>query len=151
MKTFLTGILALLVLPAFFASCGDDDETITIDTSLPQGDFTVIRNGSLTAENGTSTAGTVELGTDEDGTAFLHFGSNFTTELGTGTVTVYFSKSAAFVADPANGNPSLRLVGIISKNGEQYIKLDSTPGSDFTHLILWCGSANIPFGNAALN
>jgi hypothetical protein len=150
MKTFLTGIFALLILPVFFTSCGDEDTEI-IDSSLPQGAFTASRSGTLTPENGTPTAGTVEVGTDEDNTPFLHFGSNFKTELGTGTVTVYFSKSVTFQADPGNGNPNLRLVGIISKNGEQYMKLNSTPGNDFTHLILWCGSANIPFGNAALN
>ncbi|MEZ4774215.1 MAG: DM13 domain-containing protein [Bacteroidia bacterium] len=126
-------------------------ETIFIDSSLPNGTFAAAKSGSLVEQNGTGTAGTVELGTDEDDVQFLRFGSNFTTNLGTGTVTVYLSTSENFVADPANGNPDLRQVGPISKTGETYFKLDPVAAAKFTHVILWCGSANIPFGNAALN
>jgi hypothetical protein len=56
-----------------------------------------------------------------------------------------------YIADPASGNPDLRLVGICQMNGENFFKLDPTVGSEFTHVILWCGSANVPFGYAELN
>ena len=144
-------LFSLLILG--FVACKDDDmpEPEIIDSSQPTGVFTVTRSGMFTAQNGTPTAGTAELGTDEDGEYFLRFGSNFMTELGTGTVSIYLSTSDTFMADPANGNPDLRVAGAVSGNGEQYIKFSSAVDSKFTHVILWCGTANIPFGNAALN
>ena len=141
--------LLLLTLTFVMSSCSKDDEVI-IDSSQPTGNFTAERSGTLTAESGTPTSGTVELGKDEDSESFLRFGSDFTTQLATGTVSVYFSTSATFTADPANGNPDLILVGSIQQNGEQYIKLNTSVGSNFTHVILWCNTASIPFGNAQL-
>lgn len=142
-------LLAFLFLA--FTACNNDDDPDIIDSSVPTGQFTVASSGTFVAENGTPTAGMVEVGVDEDGENFLHFGSNFTTELGTGTVSIYLSTSQTFVPDPANGNPNLRVVGSVGSNGEQYIKLNSAVESKFTHVILWCGTANIPFGYAALN
>jgi hypothetical protein len=142
-------LLAFLFLA--FTACNNDDDPEIIDSSVPTGQFTVAKSGTFVAENGTPTAGTVEIGTDEDGENFLHFGTNFTTELGTGTVSIYLSTSQTFTPDPANGNPNLRVVGSVGSNGEQYIKLASAVDSKFTHIILWCGTANIPFGYAALN
>jgi Electron transfer DM13 len=141
----------LLAFVLLTTSCSKDEETVTIDSALPNGTFTAARSGSLTAESGTPTAGMVELGTDEDNANFLHFGSNFVTELATGTVSIYLSTSAVFTASPGTGNPDLKLVGNISKNGEQYHKLSGAVSSNFTHVILWCNTAGVPFGNAKLN
>lgn len=148
-QNLLLSFMLLFVLSICLTSCSDE-ETITIDTSMPNGTFSVVRSGSLIADNDTPTKGTVELGTDTDGVNFLHFANDFTTELGTGTVSVYFSTSATFTADPANGNPDLILVGSIQKNGEQFIKLSSSISNSFTHVILWCNTASIPFGVAEL-
>ena len=145
----VTILLALLALS--FTSCDDDDaEQIVIDSSLPNGSTNVLRSGSLVAQNGTPTSGNVEILTDTDGATFLRFADNFTTELGTGTVSIYFSTSDTFNPDPANGNPDLMLVGAVSNNGESFFKLNGSVASKYTHIILWCGSANIPFGNAQL-
>ncbi|MEO0899268.1 MAG: DM13 domain-containing protein [Bacteroidota bacterium] len=138
-------LFALLIM---LTSC--NEEVVTIDSSLPNGTLNVARTGSLTAENGTPTMGTVELGMDEDNVNFLRFGSDFTTELATGTVSVYFSTSATFTADPMNGNPDLILVGAVQGNGEQFFKLSEAVPSNFTHVILWCNTASIPFGNGQL-
>lgn len=143
---FLISVLSLFIL----TSCDDDNETVMIDTSLPEGTFTAQKSGSFMEQNGTGSTGTAQLGTDSNGTQFLAFGSNFMTNLGTGTVTVYLSTSMDYVADPANGNPDLRLAGIVQKNGQNYYKLDPAAEAKFTHVILWCGSASIPFGYAAL-
>ena len=107
--------------------------------------------GSLAAQNGTPTKGTVNTGSDEKGTYFVKFGSDFTTELGTGTVTVYLSTSATYKPDPGKGNPDLKIVGLVNKNGEQFLKMSAAPEAKFTHIIIWCGSANVPFGNAPIN
>ena len=141
-------IVGMLVV----VSCEDDAETITetIDTSVPTGDLTVQRQGSFMAQSGTPTAGTAQLGTDQDGETFLRFSDDFMTALATGTVTVYFSTSDTFTPDPAGGNPDLQLVGAVQQNGERFFKLNTAPSNQFTHVILWCASANIPFGNAQL-
>ena len=138
-----------LAVSLIFTSC-DDDDPITIDSSQPNGSLTINRMGDFTAQNNTPTAGSAELGTDDDNENFLRFSTDFTTELGTGTVSVYFSTSDTFTADPMNGNPDLMLVGAVQGNGEQFFKLDQAVPSNFTHVILWCNTASIPFGNAAL-
>ncbi|MDX1907118.1 MAG: DM13 domain-containing protein [Bacteroidia bacterium] len=137
-----------LVALVMFSAC---TEEVIIDSSLPQGTFSVARSGSFVEQNSTGSTGMAQLGTDEDGVQFVKFGTSFSTNFATGTVTVYLSKSQTYMADPANGNPSLRLVGITQKGGEQYFKVDPAVGSEFTHVILWCASAGVPFGYAPLN
>lgn len=140
----------LLLLGLSFTACEEDGDTQIIDSSQPIGTFTADISGDFVAQNGTPTSGMAALGMDEDGNNFLRFNSNFTTELGTGTVTVYLSTSQDFMADPGNGNPDLMLIGAVSQNGENFFKLGSSVADKFTHVILWCGSANIPFGYAPL-
>ena len=139
-----------MALALLFASCKKSTETVTVDSSQPSGAFTASKTGSLTAQNGTPTTGTIQLGTDAQGTTFLHLGSNFKTELGTGTATVYLSTTATYMANPGAGNPTLKLIGVVAANGEKYYKITGTVPSNFTYVIIWCGSANIPFGNGQL-
>jgi len=128
-----------------------NDETITIDSSKPDGTFTPTKTGTFVEQNSTGSMGMVELGTDSKSIQFVKFDTDFSTNLATGTVTVYLSTSMTYTADPANGNPDLKLVGIVTKAGENYFKVDPAAPTKFTHVILWCGSANIPFGYAELN
>jgi hypothetical protein len=157
-------VFSMLALVAI-SSCSDDEpETITetvtvietdtitveVDSALPMGMFTVTRQGSLVAQSGTPTEGAVELGQDTQNSHFIRFGDDFMTELATGTVGIFLSTSAVYTPDPGNGNPDLRLVGNVRGNGEMFIKLDAEPDAKFTHIILWCATASIPFGNAEL-
>ena len=144
-------LFCLLGFTSFFCftSCDKTTEVI-IDSSKPQGDFKASRTGTITAQNSTPSAGTVQIGKDEKGTEFVKLGADFITEFGTGTVSVYLSSSATFTASPGTGNPDLRLLGPALKKGETYYKMDPEVQSKFTHLILWCGTAGIPFGNAKL-
>ncbi|MFM2392243.1 MAG: hypothetical protein RLZZ546_220 [Bacteroidota bacterium] len=148
-KFFLfASLLAFATLS--FQSCTKDPIETIVDSSLPIGAFTSARSGSIVAQSDTGSKGTATLGQDTKGTYFLKLGSDFQTVLATGTVSLYLSTSAMFKADPGKGNPDLKLVGIIAKNGETYFKLSSAPDSKFTHMILWCGTAGVPFGNANL-
>lgn len=144
---FLLPLLAAAALA--FTACEKEKEVI-VNPTLPQGNFTVAKSGAFVEQNSTGSKGAAQLGTDEDGVQFLKFGPDFSTTFATGTVTVYLSTSMTFTPDPANGNPDLRLIGPVSKAGENYFRLDPAAASKFTHVILWCGSANIPFGYAAL-
>ncbi len=121
------------------------------NNSEPNGTFTATTTGTFTDQNDAGSAGTVSLGTDEEGFQFVEFGSDFTTNTATGTVTIYLSTSDTFTADPGNGNPDLFLVGGIKEGGAQYLKVDPTAASKYNHVILWCGSASVPFGYAPLN
>ncbi len=134
---------------AFFAACEKTTEVI-VDPTLPQGAFIASKNGAFTEQNATGSKGAVQLGTDEKGTQFLKFGSDFNTNFATGTVTVYLSTSMTFTPDPGNGNPYLRLIGPVTKAGENYFRLLPAADAKFTHVILWCGSANVPFGYALM-
>ncbi|MEQ8927274.1 MAG: DM13 domain-containing protein [Fulvivirga sp.] len=141
-----------LALSVAFVGCSDDDsETITIDSSQPTGNLTVQQTGSFVAEGGTNSSGTVDIGTDTQGVQFLRLGSDFETAVATGTVAVYLSTSVVYTPDPMNGNPDLRLVGSVNENGEAFFKLEPTAESKFTHVILWCTSVGVQFGNAELN
>lgn len=133
------------------SSCSKDAETITVDSSQPNGTFTVNKSGTFVAQNSTPTAGMAQLGTDSKGVQFLKFSSSFTTQFATGTVSVYLSTSMNFVASPGTGNPDLKLIGPVLKAGEVYFKIAPAADAKFTHVILWCGTASIPFGNAPLN
>lgn len=153
MKNLFVLALFCFALTMTTTSCDNDAETIEtiIDTALPVGDLTVNRSGSIVAQNDTNSQGMVSYGVDDEGTFFVRLGDDFQTVLATGTVTVYLSTSDTFTADPANGNPDLKLIGAAQRNGEHFYKLDGAVGDNFTHLILWCASANVPFGFAALN
>ena len=146
---FISALLIVTMITLSTIACTKSNEII-IDSSTPQGEFITARTGSIVEQNSTGSKGRVQLGKDSKGTDFIKFGSDFNTVLATGTVTVYLSTSNIYKADPGKGNPDLKLVGLVNKNGEMYLKLNSTVESKFTHLILWCGSANIPFGNAEL-
>jgi hypothetical protein len=132
-------------------SCTKDAVTVTVDSSKPDGTFTPMKTGTFTAQNSTPTVGMAQLGKDAKGIQFLKFGTDFKTEFATGTVSVYLSTTMTFTASPGTGNPDLKLVGPVSKAGENYFKLDPAADAKFTYVILWCGTANIPFGNAKLN
>lgn len=149
MQKFMLFTLLPFLMMALVA-CQEETPQI-IDSSLPQGTFSAIQSGTLVAQNSTPTAGNVEVGTDTEGTTFLRLTPDFTTEFGTGTVTVYFSTSETLTFDPGNGNPDVQLVGVTLSGGEQFFKLSGPLSSKFSHVILWCGSAGIPFGNAPLN
>lgn len=141
-----------MAIAFLFASCKKDTETVTVtvDPTAPVGAFSATKNGNLTAQNGTPTTGSIQLGTDTQGSTFLRLGPTFKTELGTGTATVYLSTSATYMANPGAGNPTLKLLGTVAANGERYYKISGTIPSNFTYVIIWCGSANIPFGNGQL-
>ncbi|EAZ80845.1 DM13 domain-containing protein [Algoriphagus machipongonensis] len=133
-------------------ACSDDPDPVTIDPTLPQGNFSVLRMGSFMDQNGAGSTGTASIGVDSEGTEFLEFGDSFNTALGTGTVTVFLSTSDTFNADPGNGNPDLLALGVVRDSGTNYFMLPSGSMSEkYTHVILWCGSVGIPFGYAPLN
>lgn len=146
-KVFLLFYVAFLGL----VSCSDDSDPVTIDPTRPTGSLSVQRSGSFIDQNNAGSMGTASLGVDTQGKEFLSFSTNFNTALATGTVTVYLSTSATFTPDPANGNPNLLVLGPVRSSGENFFAIPTgSSTAKYTHVILWCGSVGVPFGNARL-
>lgn len=150
MKRIFIAILALAITTIISCSSDSENTASEVNSSSPVGAFTVSKSGNLTAQNGTPTKGKIEIGVDSQNTSFVRLGPDFTTELGTGTTSVYLSTSKTYTASPGSGNPDLKLIGIVTKNGEIYYKVNGAIENKFSYLIIWCGSANIPFGNGQL-
>ncbi len=144
---------AVVIIIGLLSACNEDPDELIVDSSMPQGTFEADVTGTFVEQNDTGSAGMAALGADTEGTSFLMFGSDFMTNLGTGTVTVFLSKTKEdlnTVFNPGSGNTEVKLVGVVQANGQQYYKLNKKPSTEFKYVILWCASAGIPFGYAEL-
>lgn len=146
-KVFILFYVAFLGL----VSCTDDPDPVTIDPTKPTGVLNVMRSGSFVDQNNSGSVGTAGIGTDTKGKEFLQFNQAFNTKFSTGTVTVFLSTSATFMASPSTGSPNLFPIGPVRAAGENFFAIpEGTSTAKYTHVILWCGAVGIPFGNAQL-
>ena len=134
----LFSLISLITVACKKDTVANPDNTVTVS-----GSFTPIMVGTFSAQNGTPTGGKVYIGTD-DKNALLKLGSDFTTEFGSGAATIYLSKGATY------SDATVLQTSLVSKNGEQYFKLTALPSSDYTHVLVYCAAAKVPFGNASL-
>ena len=102
-------ILFVALLAVGMSACNKDDNnpTTQVTTDGPAGATTTLRTGTLTAENGTPTAGTVSTVRDVNGVEWLQLGSDFKSDFGTGTVTAYLAKTGANIKDAAHQKPTV--------------------------------------------
>ncbi|AMQ57450.1 DM13 domain-containing protein [Algoriphagus sanaruensis] len=149
MKNYLK-LASLALLLSFLVSCISEDGNPNApdDKTMVMGQLDLIKSGTLTAQSSTNTRGTVSIVKDNAGKYFLRLSENFTTKFSTGTVTVYLATSQTL---NLNSSSTFQLVSIVGKPGEQFFALPGLPDSKFTHAIIWCGAAAIPFGFAPLN
>jgi PBP1b-binding outer membrane lipoprotein LpoB len=152
MKNLLKLTLALVVA-LFIASCDSDtmkdaDKMKPAEEAEVTGPISVIKTGTLTAQSSTNTVGMVQLVTNSENKYFVRLTENFTTKFSTGTVTVYLSTSDKLQLGTSG---SFQLVSTVGKAGEHFFPLTTAPDAKFTHGIIWCGAAAIPFGFAPLN
>jgi hypothetical protein len=136
-----------------FASCDsgsmkDAAKMKPVDEVAVTGPVTVLKTGTLTAQSSTNTKGMVQVVTNAEGKYFVRLTEDFNTKFSTGTVTVYLSTSDRL---QLSSSGSFQLVSIVGKAGEHFFPLAQSPDSKFTHGIIWCGAAAIPFGFAPLN
>ena len=117
-------------------------------TAKPVGMVEVLRTGTFSSQSGSNTKGMIDLITDDGGSFFIKLGKDFNSSFHTGTVTIYLSTSSSLKLSEAS---SYQLVAVVNEGGEHYFKLPNFPDAKFSHGILWCGAAAIPFGFAALN
>jgi hypothetical protein len=140
----------MLALAFILFSCEENMEgpATPDDNSAVSGPVEVLKTGSLTAQCSTNTVGMVSVVKDQKGKYFVRLSESFTTKFSTGTVTVYLSTGQTLNLNSAG---SFQLVSIVGKAGEQFFTLPGLPDPKFTHSIIWCGAAAIPFGFAPLN
>lgn len=143
------GLVSALALTV--TSCDDEDPepaTVTVDSSQPSGALTVVDlETEFTPESGKPTTGSASIVTDANGDYFVRLDEDFSTDFGTGTVSIFLAKSAEFQTT-GDGVGSQRVVGFVNSGGETFFKLEGAPAAAYTHVILWCGTVGIPFGNA---
>ncbi len=152
-----TSLVLLLFAVVAFGGCKKDDPASTstvTNNSGPIAPTTTLRNGTLVAENATPTAGSASIIRDANSDEWVSLGSNFTSTFATGTVTVYLAKSAARIGDqrtlPPPPVPNVLAVGFVSSNGTKFLKITGSSAT-FSHIVLYCETAEINFGNAPLN
>lgn len=143
----------MAVIATFFMSCSDSDKKDKLpnmpdSSDMVTGQIQVLQAGPLSAQSSTNTRGMFQIVEDEDGKFFVRLTDDFTTKFSTGTVTVYLSTSESLDLDQSG---SFQLVSIVGQAGEHFFALPSVPDAKFTHGIIWCGAAAIPFGFAPLN
>lgn len=152
MKTlFKLGIslsLAILLTSCDNGSMKDADQMKPVDEVEVIGPVTVLKTGTLTPQSSTNTKGMVQVVNNDEGKFFVRLTDDFTTKFSTGTVTVYLSTSDKLQLSVSG---SFQLISIVGKSGEHFFPLTSAPDAKFTHGIIWCGAAAIPFGFAPLN
>jgi hypothetical protein len=148
MKTSFNFLILFVAL--FVISCDNTNENPAApdDNTAVAAPIEVLKTGTLTAQSSTNTKGMVSLVKDKDGKHFIQLSDSFTTKFSTGTVTVYLATSQTLSLSTAG---SFQLVSIVGKPGEQFFNLPGLPDSKFTHAIIWCGAAAIPFGFSPLN
>jgi hypothetical protein len=140
--------IVLILSSCDSGSMKDADKMKPADQVEVTGPVTVLKTGTLNAQSSTNTKGMFQVVTNAEGKYFVRLTEDFTTKFSTGTVTVYLSTSDRLQLSTSG---SFQLVSIVGKAGEHFFPLTSAPDAKFTHGIIWCGAAAIPFGFAPLN
>ncbi|WP_075352173.1 hypothetical protein [Algoriphagus marinus] len=140
--------IVLILSSCDSGSMKDADKMKPADQVEVTGPVTVLKTGTLNAQSNTNTRGMFQVVTNAEGKYFVRLTEDFTTKFSTGTVTVYLSTSDRLQLSTSG---SFQLVSIVGKAGEHFFPLSGAPDGKFTHGIIWCGAAAIPFGFAPLN
>lgn len=150
-------LMLLFVALVVSTGCKKDEAaptTTVINNNGPVAPTTTLKNGTLTAENATPTAGSLTVVRDANNDEWVSFNSNFTSTFATGTVAVYLAKTAARIGTqrtlPPPPVPNILAVGFVTKNGVASLKISGS-SAGFSYIVLYCETAEINFGNALLN
>lgn len=142
-------VFSILLLSSACSDPGDSRPSVpddqTPDMVKVVGEVEVLKTGTFTSQSGSNTKGMIDLVTDEAGSFFVKLGDDFTSSFHTGTVTVYLSTTKNLTLSETS---SFQLVAVVDEPGAHFFKLPNFPDFKFSHGILWCGAAAIPFGFA---
>ena len=149
--------ILLIILAISLGSCSNSEDALPknpddtagspdkTDMVKVMGNVEVLKTGTFTSQSGSNTKGMMDLVKDEGGAYFVNLSNDFNSSFHTGTVTVYLSNSKEL---NLSEKTSYQLVAVVNEPGEHFFNLSSFPDAKFSHGILWCGAAAIPFGFA---
>lgn len=114
---------------------------------------TLVGDGSGGAPDAT---GTVTVERDRSGALFLVLGSDFSQETGPGDTQVYLARGSGNIntqrsADPTRVSMVLGTVPNGASGARQFAIPAAVQVDDFDHVIVWCPTAGVNFGAAALS
>ncbi|GAC1597412.1 MAG: hypothetical protein NVS3B25_22480 [Hymenobacter sp.] len=147
------GLPGLAVAVLLLGGCSKaSDEPAPAATPPPAGtNYTVVRSGTVLAQGGVASGGTVDIVKASSGAELVRFNKDFFTDFHTGSLSIYLAKSSDQIRNQQAADPtSVVRVGTITQSGAQLLPITGS-ATGFSHLILHCDPAQYNFGAAALH
>jgi Electron transfer DM13 len=148
-------LATLLAAPTLLSSCTKNEDDAapnppTTSTVTPNGAVSTLKAGTIAPQNGTPTTGMLTIVRDADNREFVQLADDFKSDFHTGTVTIYLAKAATNIGAQRRADASsVKVVGLVNKNGKQVFLIDRGLES-FTTVVFYCETAAINFGAAPL-
>jgi hypothetical protein len=132
--------------------CKSDDPTASGPTNQvnPPVQRTVVKTGTFSGQNGYATSGGVEIVRDSTGAEFVLTRSDFRVSGGAGTITAWLTDGTG--AGNLNSSSTKVHVGTINSGfaGVYTFPIPAPGLGAHSHVVMFCQSARVNFGNAAL-
>ncbi|GAA3963240.1 hypothetical protein [Hymenobacter antarcticus] len=145
---FLLPVLAALTLA--LGACNKSVDAPTPAAPVAPAGTTTLRMGTVVAQGGVMSGGTLDIVKAPDGTEHIRFNTGFHSDFHTGSLGIYLAKSDDLIRNQRAANPANVLrVGTITQSGAQSLLITGT-ATGFSHVILHCDAAQYNFGAAAL-
>ena len=149
---------ATLLIAGCMAACGGDDSDPIPDGDDVVGDLTTISGGELLADGpgGVPDAtGSVRIAEDNDGNQYVVLSDNFSQEMGPGDTQLILATTQANVEEQrtANSNSVSEPLGVVPNgfSGSAAYRIpENVDVGAYSYLIVWCPTAGVNFGAAAL-
>lgn len=120
---------------------------INFGNSGLSGQTTTLRTGSIVHQDGPATSGDVAIIKDVAGSEFIQLKDNFTSDFGSGTVTVYLAKNSSNINNQPDGDKVK--IGLVNRNGAQVLAVPSSAAA-YKYVVFYCSTVKINFGAAEL-
>lgn len=152
--TLVLGTLATIPLLAHCGGVSSFDPTggASGSGSVLDG-LTVLREGSISDQEGPATSGRVAVAEDPSGARFVVLREDFDSDFSTGTVEIFLASSEANLREQSAGNPGSvsPLLGRVNSDGAAVFEIPAgVDDTAFSHIIIWCATVEINFGAASL-
>ena len=151
-KTFFpASLLPAAAIALLLSSCSKDTTAPAPTPIAPTSTaYTTLRTGTVLAQGGVSSGGTLAIVKAANGTEYVKFNMDFHSDFHTGSLGIYLAKSNDLIRNQRAANPAnVVRVGTITQSGEQQLVITGT-STGFSHVILHCDPAQYNFGAAAL-
>ena len=142
-------LLPVLAGGLLLSACSKQADEPT-PAAAPADSVTILRTGTVMAQGGVMSGGTVAIVRGADGAEYVQFNPDFHSDFHTGSLGIYLAKSNDLVRNQRALNPAnVVRVGTITQSGAQRLSITGV-STGFSHVILHCDPAQYNFGAAAL-